>query len=454
SEMGVDGMLTALHNAILAGDPDRKDVLFGRRDPKFREIDEVFIDNNTAQNRAVRRAVGADDCAIIHGPPGTGKTYTIARTIRELVSRGERVLLSAFTNRAVDNALDALREQGFEEFVRVGTEHGVRADMQDYRLATRGDPDERASELADAPVVAATTASCGSRVMREASFDVALVDEAGQLTEPATLAATSLADRFVLVGDHQQLPPVVQAEDPTATDITDGPTAARSDGGVSEQRGGVERHGTPELEPADLSRSLFERLIEEYPDASVLLDTQYRMAQRIQAFSSQEFYDGALRPASPAVAAQHIGDLAGVDSDSLPAHLRERVAFVDPDGVADGNTNPAEVEAVGDIIEQIVAAGVDPDEIGVIAPFRAQAAAIRRRIPTVTVDTVDRFQVSAKEVIVVSFVATGDLESPIFEDHRRVIVALTRAKKSLVLVGDRETLASDARYARMVEWAD
>ena len=84
---------------------------------------------------------------------------------------------------------------------------------------------------------------------------------------------------------------------------------------------------------------------------------------------------------------------------------------------------------------------------------RAQAAAIRRAVPDVTIDTVDRFQGSAKEVIIVSFVATGDLDSPIFEDFRRVNVALTRAKKALVLVGDRDALATDERYARMVEWA-
>ncbi|WP_435078626.1 AAA domain-containing protein [Halococcus sp. AFM35] len=454
SEMGVDGMLTALHDAVLAGDPSQKDVLFGRREPEFRDIEEEFIDNNAAQNRAVSRAVGAEDCALIHGPPGTGKTYTIARAIRALVDRGERVLLSAFTNRAVDNALEALEAQGFTDFVRVGTEHGVRADMQEYRLESRGDPAKRARELHEAPVVAATTASCGSRVLREADFDVALVDEAGQLTEPATLAALALADRFVLVGDHQQLPPVVQAEDteqandPASTD----PAATRSDGGHADLQQPTEP--SPDSEQvADLSRSLFERLIDEHPAASVLLDTQYRMAQRIQAFSSQEFYDGALRPASGAVAAQHVTDLPTVDADALPESLQKRVAFVDPDGAAQGNTNPAEVEAVAELVERSVAAGVPREDIGIIAPFRAQAAAIRREVPDIAVDTVDRFQGSAKEVVIVSFVATGTLDSPIFEDYRRVNVALTRAKKALVLVGDENALAADERYARMVEWA-
>ncbi len=415
TELSVDRMLSALHDGLLKRSPDRKDVLFERREPEFSGEILTYIDNNPAQNEAVNLGMRADDCALIHGPPGTGKTYTIARLIRALVDRGDRVLLTAFTNRAVDNALEALREQGFEDAVRVGTKSGIRSDMLDLRLETRGDPHTQAKRLRDAPVVAATTTSCGSRVLAEETFDVALVDEASQLTEPATLAAINLADRFVLVGDHEQLPPVVRAD-------------------------------------TELQTSLFERLIEAYPDASVMLDRQYRMAQRIQAFPSVEFYDGELRPATGAVAAQSLSDL-GVDTATLPAAIREQVSFVDPDGTREGNANPTEADRVADIVRAYIDAGIDPDAIGVIAPFRAQVAEISRRVD-VTVDTVDRFQGSSKEVIVVSFVATGDLAGPIFEDYRRVNVALTRAKKALVLVGDREALASEPFYKRMLQWAD
>jgi DNA replication ATP-dependent helicase Dna2 len=415
SELSVSRQLTALHDALLKGDPDRKDVLFGRRAPTFADVSETFIDNNESQNTAVQRAVGADDFALVHGPPGTGKTYTIARLVRALVDRGERVLLSAFTNRAVDNALDALREQGFEDVARVGTTTGVREDMLDVRLDRRGEPNDRAAALRSAPVVAATTATCGSRVLREAAFDVAVVDEASQLTEPGTLAAINLAERFVLVGDHQQLPPVVQSGD--------------------------ER----------LATSLFERLHDDHPDAAVMLDRQYRMSQRIQAFASREFYDGALRPATPEVAGGALADLPAV-VDSLPAHLRRGVRFIDPDGQREGNANPIEADRVAAVVEEYLDAGVDPDDIVVIAPFRAQVAEIGRRVD-VAVDTVDRFQGSSAEVVVVSFVATDDLDGPIFEDTRRVNVALTRAKKALVLVGDADALGSEPFYARMLDWA-
>ncbi|SNZ03825.1 DNA replication ATP-dependent helicase Dna2 [Natronoarchaeum philippinense] len=418
SELSVDRMLTALHDAVLKGDPRRKDVLFGRTEPKFGRTSETFIDNNDAQDEAVRKAVTADDLALIHGPPGTGKTYTIAQAVRAMVDRGERVLLSAFTNRAVDNAIEALREQGFEEIVRVGTKSGVREDMLDLRLDERGDPEERAAELEDAPVVAATTATCGSRVMSEQSFDAAVVDEASQLTEPNTLAAINLADRFVLVGDHHQLPPVVRSE-------------------------------------TELSTSLFERMIDEYPAASVMLDRQYRMAQRIQAFASREFYDGELRPATPEVAGRSLSDLDGVDADALPTDLRGRVTMLDVEGDAGRHTDAVEAERVAEAIERFGAAGIGHDRIAVIAPFRAQVAEISRKVPDgVAVDTVDRFQGSSKDVVIVSFVATDGLDSPIFEDYRRINVALTRAKRSLVLVGDADALATHDRYARMVEWAE
>ncbi|WP_158056163.1 AAA domain-containing protein [Halorussus halophilus] len=434
SELSADRMLTALHDFVLKGDPRQKDVLFDRASPDFSANHQTYIDNNEAQNEAVNLATNAEDFALVHGPPGTGKTYTIARIIRAMVEQseatesprngggataegGETALLSAFTNRAVDNALEALRDQGFEDVVRVGTENGVRPDMQDLRFEQGGDPNERVKELRDASVVAATTATCGSRIMREQHFDVALVDEASQLTEPATLAALNLADRFVLVGDHQQLPPVVRTEN-------------------------------------DLSTSLFQRLIETYPDSGVMLDRQYRMSQRIQAFASREFYDGELRPATGDVAGQRLAALPDVDTSALPNDLQNGVSFVDPDGETVGNTNPIEADRVAEVVQSFLDAGLSPDEVGVIAPFRAQVAEIGRRVSAgVTVDTVDRFQGSSKEVIVVSFVATGNLESPIFEDYRRVNVALTRAKKSLVLVGDEAALCTDPLYSRMVDWA-
>jgi len=415
SERSVDRMLTSLSDSLLTQPTRRKDVLFGRETPTFDEPGVEFERANDAQTRALNRALGAAEFGLVHGPPGTGKTYVIARLVCELVARGERVLLSAFTNRAVDNALEALEDAGYSDIVRIGTRRGVRADMLEYRLDGDTTPAEQANRLEAASVVAATTASCASGPLTEASFDVAVVDEASQLTEPDTLSAINRAERFVLVGDHYQLPPVVRAD--------------------------------------ELGTSLFERLIDEHPEAAVLLDRQYRMAQRIQAFASREFYDGALRPANSDVAVQTLADL-GVERDALPPTCREPVSFVHVEGDEEPYTDAVEAERVAELVTGFGEAGVSLGAIGVIVPFRAQVAEVSRRVPdSVTVDTVDRFQGSSKEVILVSFVASGTLSGPIFEDHRRLNVALTRARKSLVLVGDESALESKPLYARMVEWA-
>ena len=494
SELTTDRLLTALHDALLKGEERRRDVLFGRASPTFADGNEslddgqtphadgqtphaddpapladeagTFVANNPAQDEAVRLALAADDYALIHGPPGTGKTYTIARAVAAMLERGERVLLSAFTNRAVDNVLEAVLDAGVDSdrIVRVGTDTGVRPDMRSLLLDRTGDPETSVARLRAADVVAATTASCGSRTMIEESFDVAVVDEAAQLTEPATYAAINRADRFVLVGDHQQLPPVVQAErvpvsngdapngDSQANSGSDGPTSAGEIASTAASESSTKSKSA--TEPNPLAESLFERLAESTPSAGVLLDRQYRMNQRIQAFSSTEFYDGALRPASAAVAARTLDDLEGISVSALPRWLRDPVAFVDVDGDESTHTDGNEAERIAEIVRAFAAAGVDLADVGVIAPFRAQVSTIARHVPdAVTVDTVDRFQGSSMEVIVVSFVATEDLDGPIFEDYRRLNVALTRPKRALVLVGTASALETDPVYRRMLEWA-
>jgi len=409
SDVTLDRYLVALHDFVLTGDDRKKSVLIGDAEPEFEDIEGAFVDNNESQDRAIRRALGARDFSLIQGPPGTGKTYTVARLVRELVERDDRVLLSAFTNRAVDNALEALLDQGFNDFVRMGTRDGVRADMLEHRLETSGDPTERAHALEDASVVACTTATCASRVMREQEFDYAVVDEASQLTEPATLAATNLAVAFTLVGDHEQLPPVSASDAP----------------------------------------SMFERLAEGHPEAAVTLDRQYRMAQRIQAFPSREFYDGELLPANGEVAQRSLDEIA-----DPPGGFKDTVTFVPVEGAQKGNANEDEARRVEQIIEGFLGLGADEDDIAVIAPFRAQVAEIGRRVPEgIAVDTVDRFQGSSEEVVLVSFVATGSLDSPIFEDPRRLNVALTRAKRSLILIGDPAALETDPFYSRLLDWA-
>jgi Superfamily I DNA and RNA helicases and helicase subunits len=415
TESGIDRMIRSVHDFYLRGPDHLAAVLTGQAAPRFAPLGaEEHIPTNADQDAAVRLALAARDCAFVHGPPGTGKTYTLARIVAALVDRGDRVLISALTNRAVDTAVTALRDVGVEDIARVGSPYGVGAAVADLHIDREGGPDE-ARRLREASVIAATTASAASRLLQTQQVDTVVIDEASQLTEPAALAAIVHGQRFILVGDHRQLPPVVRAD-----------TALRT--------------------------SLFERLIERYPDAGQMLTAQYRMAQRIQAFSSEEFYDGRLRPADASVAAQDPAALFDRPEAVDPA-LQRRVRVVDPGGTQDGNRNPVEAEAVAQLVAAYEAAGVDPDAIGVIAPYRAQVETIAA-LTDVTVDTVDRFQGSAREVIIISLTATGDLTEPLFADHRRMNVALTRARRALVIVGSKQTMQQDPFYARLLRWAD
>ena len=415
SEIGVDRMLTALYDFTLRGSRRQREVILGEHQPAFdTPPSSTFIKNNSAQDRAVCQAVAAEDVFIIQGPPGTGKTYTIANIVDALTDRGDRVLVSAYTNRAVDNMLEEIRDVTDATSRRMGPASSIRSDMHDIILQTEGDPQECVEAFSDASVIAATTSTCGSRILRDQQFDTVIIDEAAQLSEPAALAAISLADRAILVGDHKQLPPVVRMGD-------------------------------------QLSESLFERLIQTHPEAAIMLDQQYRMNQQIQAFSSRHFYDGELRPATTRVAAQQLADL-DIDDSVLDGQLNAAVSYIDHEGSREGNTNSTEAQVVADVVSRLIAAGVDRADIGVIAPFRAQVVEIARQV-SVTVDTVDRFQGSAKEVIIISFVASESLEEPIFEDQRRMNVALTRAKKQLVLIGSKPALTSDPFYQRMIDWA-
>ena len=154
------------------------------------------------------------------------------------------------------------------------------------------------------------------------------------------------------------------------------------------------------------------------------------------------------------MASRTLDDLEGVSRDALPEPLQDPVAFVDVAGDDGRYTDDVEAARIADLIETYADAGLAYDDIGVIAPFRAQVSTISKHVPdAVAVDTVDRFQGSSQELIVVSFTATGRLEGPIFEDYRRINVALTRPKRALVLVGDSRALESDPVYARMLEWA-
>jgi superfamily I DNA and/or RNA helicase len=457
-----------------------RDVLLGEKEPTFDPPPDVKITAlNASQAEAVRFALAAKDVAVIHGPPGTGKTTTVVELIRQAVARGDRVLAAAASNHAVDNLLEKLLAAG-ELPVRVG--HPARVDpalrdraldilVQKHADARQGrklakearslfvqadkwtkekpQPGEKAALrrearamladarkfeavaaariLDDARVVCGTLTGLTSDVLGSRQYDLAVIDEAGQATEPATWLPVLRANKLVLAGDHRQLP---------ATVIS------------------------PEAAEGGLSVSLMERVAERFGDSvSRLLSVQYRMHADVMGFSNAEFYGGLL-VADGSVVSHRLCDLPGVTAE--PATERV-VRFIDTAGAgfdeeleedSGSRHNPGEADHVVRVVRGWLAAGVSADAIGVITPYRAQVRKVRERlsdVPAVEVDSVDGFQGRENEAIVISLVRSNPAGRIGFlADTRRTNVAFTRARRALVVIGDSATLSSDPFYLRMV----
>ena len=433
----------------------RRQVVSGAVPPRFDSIGEVTAPNananaNERQRLAVALALAAQDYLLVQGPPGAGKTSTIANMVRALRARGERVLLASFTNRAVDAMLDALSAQDRHEAVRLGSAAATSPHLRPLLLIERAaaaglnEPAEIGALLDGAGIVAATVATLAGRGYDDATgFGVAIVDEASQLTVPDVLAALRLAQRFILVGDDKQLPPVVRSDDAANTD----------DGLATTLFTLLQRR--PENETDSLPWVLGSGV-----DGVVMLQQQYRMNAEICDFPSREWYGGALQPGTPEVAA---GRLA-LDLALVPAPLRAVLdparpvvdvnanANVDIDVAAAAHDAPhtsrAEAARIRELCAALVAGGVPAREIGIIAPYRAQVALIRNLLREaglegIVTDTVDRFQGSERAAMLLSLVgdatATGRMEQGhgqghLLQDPRRLNVALTRARHKLIVV--------------------
>jgi DNA replication ATP-dependent helicase Dna2 len=395
---------------------------------------------NPEQRDAIGLALAAQDYALIQGPPGTGKTHVIAELVRLLVERGDRVLLAGFTNQAVDNMLLRLLERGFTRFRRLGHQLSIAPSVRPFRLGAHtgaeasavaaADPVAWRTDLLRAPVVASTTATWSSEQYDDAgdalAFDVAIVDEASQLTVPALCGALRFATRFVLVGDDRQLPPLVVSQ-------------VAAEGGLNE--------------------SLFTQLAARWGDqASVGLTRQYRMHPEICAFPSRTFYGGALMTDGAARDARLMLEPAAPSIWDAALDPARPLVLVDVPPWSNGTTGDAsnpkssarQADVVRALAQALCARGVPQANVGVIAPYRAHVAAVRQRLasaglPDVLVDTVDRFQGGERQVMVLAFgldqlPSEGSRGTEFLGDPHRLNVALTRAQSKLLLVGNWESL--------------
>ena len=450
----------------------------GQQAQRFTFESQRFPWLNPTQERAVNEVLWAKDVAVVHGPPGTGKTTTLVEAINETLMKESQVLVCAQSNMALDWISEQLVDRGIN-VLRIGNPTRVNDKMLGFTYERRFEshPDypqlwairkairelrshrkrgderfhqkfehlkARATELEirinsnlfdEARVVASTLVGSANRVLEGMKFGTLFIDEAAQALEAACWIPMRRVTRVVLAGDHCQLPPMVKS------------IAALK---------------------AGLGKSLMERIVEHKPDVVTLLKIQYRMNEKIMKFSSDWFYHGEVESA-PQTRNRGILDLDEPiewrDSKVDDEEGDSGESFV---GESFGRINKAEAQLTLDTLEdyfkkigkqRILDEHID---VGVISPYRAQVQYLRQLIRkresfkpyrhSISVNTVDGFQGQERDIILISLVRSNDQgQIGFLNDFRRMNVAITRARMKLIILGDKETLCRHPFYRKLNE---
>ena len=432
---------------------------------------------NVSQERAVNEVLRAKDVAVVHGPPGTGKTTTLVEAIYETLRRENQVLVCAQSNMAVDWISEKLVDRGIN-VLRIGNPTKVNDKMLSFTYERRFEshPDypqlwairksirqlranrkhgdhsfhqklerlkERETELElrirnqlfrEARVIASTLVGSANRLLDGMKFGTLFIDEAAQALEAACWIPMRRATRVILAGDHCQLPPTIKS--------------------VAAMKGG-------------LDKTLMQRIVERKPEAVTLLKMQYRMNEAIMRFSSDWFYHGEVE-AAPMVKYRGILDLDKAIEWKDTSGDTSHEEFV---GDNFGRINKEEAQlTLLTLAEYFVRIGrqriIDERiDVGIISPYRAQVQYLRHLIKKtdfykpfrkiIAVNTVDGFQGQERDIIVISMVRSNE-EGQIgfLRDLRRMNVAITRARMKLIILGDSATLIRHPFYRRLKEYID
>ena len=455
-----------------------REIFYGANRPAFKSgYDFQSVNLNESQNQALTKVFNARDVAIIHGPPGTGKTTTLVNAIKEVVKTERQVLVCAQSNAAVDLLVEKLDVLGIE-VLRLGhparltpeviensldvkiASHAyfkelreIRKRSEEYRRMAgkykrnfgheermqrnllrkeakmlKEDADRIEQHITEdlmdrAQVIACTLVGSTHSLVNDRVFKTVFIDEASQALEPAAWIAIRKAYRVVMAGDHQQLPPTVKS--------------------IKAAKEGLEN-------------TLFEKAI-GLPEATVMLQTQYRMHPKIMRFSSDYFYEGKLKTANEVLERTYAMEL-------------EHFVFIDTAGA--GFTEKVKKQTLSTYNEEEAALLVKhlgdnilPDtSIGIIAPYKAQVEVLHDLIKdnpafdevreNITINSVDAFQGQERDIIYISLTRSNDKsEIGFLKEYRRMNVAMTRARNQLVIIGDSGTLGKDNFYNAVLDYA-
>ncbi len=488
-------------NRLLVAKDDRlaelREIILGYQKPYFEKLTYQinFPELNDSQNEAVAHIIAARDVAVVHGPPGTGKTTTLIRAIRHSMHEQSQILVAAPSNTAVDLLTEKLAEYGIH-VVRMGHparvnerlwKHTFDAKVEshpDYKRMkqlrkdahklkqkalkfkrsfnhedrmVRKEALKEARAMLDeakgmekyilknvlqkAEVITSTLVGASRAMIRYQLYDTVFIDEAGQALDPATWIPISRAKKVVFAGDHCQLPPTVKS--------------------MQAQREGF-------------AISLFEKCVNRLKIGR-MLETQYRMNAQIMDFSSDVFYNNRLK-AAPSVAHHVLSKKEGAFLLETPFDFIDTAGSGYEETVKKGNLskyNPQEghllLKYIHQLYEQMEAAmtaeTLEGINVGIISPYAAQVSFLASQLndypllekyrKNISVKTIDGFQGQERDIIGISLVRSNpDGEIGFLKDIRRMNVAMTRAKKKLVVVGDSATISKEGFYQRFLEYAE
>ena len=461
----IDSTNKKLYNSIyefLRADKRRRRLILGLEKPEFEDFLEAELSGlNDNQNEIVNRAVCAKDYFLIQGPPGTGKTSYVLKAIVENIYKTteENILVLAYTNRAVDEICSAIKTiEGDFQFLRTGSkESSEHSDILISSLSETISTRELFIKVRDTKVFVSTVSSVLSNpeIMALKDFQTAVVDEASQILEPQIVGILSNVNRFILIGDEKQLPAVV------TQDVI---------------RLNIDNEILHDIGLKNLGISLFERLLlsnkkKGWIESFGMLKQQARMHEKIQEFPNQYFYDGQLevfqenewQRTNRSIFSEFTNDkIFDILSGS-------RIAFVESEKESGRKVNFYEAKIAVDLsgkIREIYGDAFNETTLGIICPFRAQCAEIYRQMDKdlrklVMVDTVERFQGSERDIIIISFAVNNEYQLRTMQSltdfgdilvDRKLNVAMTRAKNYLIFLGNSEVLSHSPIYSKLIEF--
>lgn len=440
---------------FLSSNKRKRDLILGLEIPECVEKEEYTTGNlNKSQADAMQKAISSKDYFLVVGPPGTGKTsYFLRQTLENILNTtDETILMLAFTNRAVDQICSSLKKIEGLEFLRLGNrDSSEHSDVLLSELAQSMTINEIKDKIKSSRVICSTVTSAHvtPEIFEIKQFDTIIIDEASQIIEPQLVGLLTKADRFIMIGDEKQLPAVI----------------------VQKQGLAIPDESLEKIHITKEHKSIFERLLinakqKEWHHCYGALNQQARMHKEIQELANYLTYDGLLEVLDEN-SWQTEEETIFSKHEYTNILKNKRVMFICSKPELKSKVNLSEIEIILEIIQNIEKTwpeDITEKTIGIISPFRAQCSEIINHLPEnlksrISVDTVERFQGSERDIIIISFALNYSimldniLSQPENKEYdRKLNVAMTRAKKYLYLIGNDEILRINPVYNKLFEY--